>query len=110
MSSIEINTPPRPAGIPPAILRWGTVAAVALHLAFLVWLATAIVRASDPRSDGFELVPVGIGAQFLFLPFSVPALVFALRGRRLESAAIMAGVATAGLIGVWFMARNSLGR
>ena len=53
--------------------------ATAVEIAFLVFLTRFIWNHANPLGDGMEMVLVGMAIMFIFLPFTLPALVLAAR-------------------------------
>jgi hypothetical protein len=82
-------------------LRASVLLAVAVEIAFLVFLTRFLWRHADPKGDGMEMVGVGTAIMFVFLPFTLPALVLAKESRYLLLAAFLAGLAAFLYFALW---------
>jgi hypothetical protein len=82
-------------------LRAGVLFAAAAEIAFLVFLTAFIMNHADPKGDGMEMVVVGAAVMFIFLPFTLPALVLAKESRYLVIAAVLAGIAAILYFALW---------
>jgi Na+/proline symporter len=82
--------------------------ATLLETAFIVFLAIFLLRHADPMGDGMEMVGVSIAFMFIFLPFTVPALILAKGRRHLVVAAFLAGLAAVLYFALWLEALDEL--
>ena len=82
-------------------LRASVLLAVAVEIAFLVFLTVFLLNHADPKGDGMEMVGVGAAIMFIFLPFTLPALVLAKESRYLLLAAVLAGLAAFLYFAMW---------
>jgi hypothetical protein len=82
-------------------LRAGVLFAAAAEIAFLVFLTVFIMNHADPKGDGMDMVAVGAAVMFIFLPFSLPALVLAKESRYLAIAALLARIAACLYFALW---------
>jgi hypothetical protein len=82
-------------------LRASVLLAVAVEITFLVFLTMFLWRHADPKGDGMEMVGVGAAIMFVFLPFTLPALVLAKESRYLLLAAFLAGLAAFLYFALW---------
>jgi hypothetical protein len=89
-------------------LRTSVLFATAVEIAFLVFLSVFIMNHADPMGDGMEMVLVGMAVMFIFLPFTLPALVLAKEGRYLVIAAFLAGIAAFLYFALWLEALDEL--
>jgi len=71
-------------------LRLSVLLATGLETAFLVFL---IVFLFSPMGDGMEMAGASAAFMFIFLPFTLPALILAKERRHLAVAAFLAGLA-----------------
>jgi hypothetical protein len=67
----------------------------------LVFLTVFIMNHADPKGDGMEMVAVGAAVMFIFLPFTLPALVLAKESRYLAIDAVLAGIAAILYFALW---------
>jgi hypothetical protein len=74
---------------------------VAAEFAFVVFLTVFLFRHADPMGDGMEMVGASLAFMFIFLPFSLPALVLAKESRYLVLAAFLAGFAAFLYFAIW---------
>lgn len=82
-------------------LRANVFFAVAVEIAFLVFLTVFIWNHADRMGDGMEMVGVSMAFIFIFLPFTLPALVLAKESRYLVFAAILAAIAAFLYFALW---------
>jgi hypothetical protein len=82
-------------------LRAGVLFAAAAEIAFLVFFTVFIMNHADPKGDGMEMVAVGAAVMFIFLPFTLPAVVLAEESRYLVLAALLAGIAACLYFALW---------
>lgn len=82
-------------------LRASVLFAVAAEIAFLVFLTVFIWNHADPMGDGMEMVGVSMAVIFIFLPFTLPALVLGKESRYLVVAALLAAVAAFLYFALW---------
>jgi hypothetical protein len=82
-------------------LRAGALFATAAEIAFLVFLTVFIMNHADPKGDGMEMVAVRAAVMFIFLPFTLPALVLTKESRYLVLAALLAGIAACLYFALW---------
>ena len=82
-------------------LRTSVLFAVAVEIAFLVFLTVFLWNHADPMGDGMEMVGAGAAFMLIFLPFTLPALVLAKESRYLVLAALLAGVAAFLYFALW---------
>jgi hypothetical protein len=82
-------------------LRASILLAVAAEFAFIVFLTVFLFRHANPMGDGMEMVGASLAFMFVFLPFSLPALVLAKESRYLVLAAFLAGFAAFLYFAIW---------
>jgi hypothetical protein len=82
-------------------LRASVLLVVAAEIAFILFLTVFLFRHADPMGDGMEMVGVSLAFMFIFLPFSLPALVLAKESRYLVLAAFLAGFAAFLYFAIW---------
>jgi Na+/proline symporter len=82
-------------------LRASVLFAVGVEIAFLVFLTVFIWNHADPMGDGMEMVGVSMAVIFIFLPFTLPALLLAKESRYLVLAAMLAGIAAVLYFALW---------
>ena len=82
-------------------LRASILFAAAIEIAFLVFLTIFLWNHANPKGDGMEMVGVGAAIMFIFLPFTLPALILAKESRYLVLAALLAGVAAFLYFALW---------
>jgi hypothetical protein len=82
-------------------LRRSVLCAVAAEIGFLVFLTVFLWRHANPLGDGMEMVGASAAFMFIFLPFTLPALVLARKGRRLVLAAVLAGIGAVASFALW---------
>jgi hypothetical protein len=58
-------------------LRLSVLLACAIEAAFIVFLTVFLFQHADRHGDGMEMVGVGFAFMLIFLPFTLPALIFA---------------------------------
>ena len=81
-----------PAGPGDRRLRASVLFAVNVEIAFLFFLGVFLWRHANPKGDGMEMVGLGAAFMFIFLPFTLPALVLAKERRHLVAAAVLAAI------------------
>ena len=96
------------AGLGNRRLRASVLFAVTVEIAFLVFLTVFLWNHADPMGDGMEMVGVGAAFMFIFLPFTLPALVLAKESRYLVLAALFAGIAAFLSFALWLEALDEL--
>jgi len=89
-------------------LRASVLFATAAEIVFLVFLTVFIWNRADPMGDGMEMVAVGAAFMFIFLPFTLPALVLAKESRYLVLSAILAGIAAFLYFALWLEVLDEL--
>jgi len=89
-------------------LRASVLLAAAVEIAFLVFLFVFIINHADPMGDGMEMAAVGAAFMFIFLPFTLPALVLAKESRYLVIAALLAGIAGFLYFALWLEVLDEL--
>jgi hypothetical protein len=67
--------------------------ATLVETAFIVFLAVFLLKHADPMGDGMDMVGVSFAFMFIFLPFTLSALILAKERRHLVVAAFLAGLA-----------------
>jgi hypothetical protein len=90
-------------------LRLSVILAAAAEIAFLVFLTVFLWQHANPNGDGMEMVGVGAAFMFVFLPFTLPALILAKERRHLVVAACLAGIAAFLYFAFWLEALAELG-
>jgi hypothetical protein len=90
-------------------LRLSVLLAVAAEIAFLVFLTVFLWKHANPKGDGMEMVGVGAAFMFIFLPFTLPALILAKERRHLVVAAFLSGLAAFLYFAFWFEMLAELG-
>jgi hypothetical protein len=81
--------------------RVSVLLACANEAAFIVFLTWFLFQHADPRGDGMEMAGVGFAFMLIFLPFTLPAFIFARHGRWLVLAAGLAALAAVAYFGFW---------
>lgn len=89
-------------------LRASVLFATLVETAFIVFLAVFLLKHADPMGDGMEMVGVSVAFMFIFLPFTVPALILAKERRHLVVAAFLAGLAAVLYFAFWLEALDEL--
>ena len=82
-------------------LRASVLFAAAAEIAFLVFLTVFLWKHADPKGDGMEMVGASAAFMFIFLPFTLPALILAKESRYLLLAASLAGIAAFLYFALW---------
>jgi hypothetical protein len=82
-------------------LRASVLFAAAAEIAFLVFLTVFLWNHADPKGDGMEMLGASAAFMFIFLPFTLPALILAKESRYLVLAASLAGIAAFLYFGLW---------
>lgn len=90
-------------------LRLSVLLATGLETAFLVFLTVFLFRHANPMGDGMEMVGAGAAFMFIFLPFTLQALILAKERRYLVVAAFLAGLAAVLYLLLWLEAISELG-
>jgi hypothetical protein len=90
-------------------LRLSVLLAVAAEIAFLMFLTAFLWNHANPMGDGMEMVGASAAFMFVFLPFTLPALILAKERRHLVVAAFLAGVAAFLYFAFWFETLAELG-
>jgi hypothetical protein len=90
-------------------LRTSVLFACAMEIAFLVFLTVFIFKHANPQGDGMEMVAVGFAVMFIFLPFTLPALILGRNGRWLVLAAGLAALAAVGYFALWLEVVDEMG-
>ena len=83
--------------------------AALVETAFVIFLAVFLLKHANPMGDGMEMVGVSIAFIFIFLPFTLPALILAKERRHLMVAAFLAGLAAVLYFLLWLEALAELG-
>jgi hypothetical protein len=81
----------------------------AAEIGFLVFLTVFLWKHANPKGDGMEMVGVGAAFMFVFLPFTLPALMLAKERRHLAVAACVAAFAAVLYFALWFELLAELG-
>jgi hypothetical protein len=89
-------------------LRASVLLATLVETAFIVFLTGFLLRHADPVGDGMEMVGVSIAFMFIFLPFTLPALILAKERRHLVVAAFLADLAAVLYFALWLEALDEL--
>ncbi|MGE5261652.1 MAG: hypothetical protein ACM3MH_12345 [Actinomycetota bacterium] len=89
-------------------LRTSVLFATTVEIAFLVFLTRFIWIHANPMGDGMEMVLVGMAIMFIFLPFTLPALVLGKESRYLVIAAFLAGIAAFLYFALWLETLDEL--
>jgi len=89
-------------------LRASVLFATLVETAFTVFLTVFLFRHADPMGDGMEMVGVSIAFMFIFLPFTLPALILAKERRHLVVAAFLADLAAVLYFALWLEALDEL--
>jgi hypothetical protein len=63
--------------------------ATLVETAFIVLLPVFLLKQADPMGEGMEMVGVSVAFMFIFLPFTLPALILAKERRHLVVAAFL---------------------
>lgn len=82
-------------------LRLSVLFAGWAEVGFLVFLTVFLWRHANPMGDGMEMVGVSAAFMFIFLPFTLPALLLARRGRFLVLAAVLAAIGAVASFALW---------
>lgn len=90
-------------------LRTSVLFACAMEIAFLVFLTVFIFKHANPQGDGMEMVAVGFAVMFIFLPFTLPALILGRSGRWLVLAAGLAALAAVAYFALWLETVDEMG-
>ena len=83
------------------LLRKSVLFAVGAEIGFIVFLTGFLFWHADPRGDGMEMVGVGAAFMLIFLPFTLPALILARKGRWLVLAAVLAAAGAVAYFPLW---------
>jgi hypothetical protein len=83
------------------LLRTSVLFAVGAEIGFIVFLTGFLFWHADPRGDGMEMVGVGAAFVLIFLPFTLPALILARKGRWLVLAAVLAAAGAVAYFTLW---------
>jgi hypothetical protein len=78
-------------------LRRSVLFAVAAEIGFIVFLTVFLFMHADPRGDGMEMVGASAAFMLIFLPFTLPALILARKGRWL----VLAGIGAVAYFAIW---------
>ena len=89
-------------------LRASVLFATLVETAFIVFLTGFLLRHADPVGDGMDMVGVSIAFMFIFLPFTLPALILAKERRHLVVAAFLADLAAVLYFALWLEALDEL--
>jgi hypothetical protein len=87
-------------------LRASVLFATLVETAIIVLLPVFLLKHADPMGDGMEMV--GVSVAFIFLPFTLPALILAKERRHLVVAAFLAGLAAVLYFAFWLEALDEL--
>ena len=90
-------------------LRASALFVCAAEIAFLVFLTVFIFKHANPHGDGMEMAAVGFAVMFIFLPFTLPALILARNGRWLVLAAGLAALAAFAYFALWLEVVDEMG-
>jgi hypothetical protein len=90
-------------------LRLSVLLTAATEIGFLVFLTVFLWKHANPKGDGMEMVGVGAAFMFIFLPFTLPALMLARERRHLAVAAFLAALAAVLYFALWFELLAELG-
>jgi Na+/proline symporter len=90
-------------------LRLSVLLSTGLETAFLVFLTVFLFRHANPMGDGMEMVGASPAFMFIFLPFTLPALILSKERRHLAVAAFLAGLAAVLYFLLWLEALSELG-
>src|SRR6516165_11821498 len=90
-------------------LRLSVLFACGMEAAFILFLTVFLFQHADPRGDGMEMVGVGFAFMLIFLPFTLPALIFARHGRWLLLSAGLAALAAVAYFAFWLETVSELG-
>ncbi len=82
-------------------LRLSVLFAAWVEIGFLVFLTVFLWRHADPMGDGMEMVGASAAFMFIFLPFTLPALLLARNGRLLVLAAALAAIGAVASFALW---------
>jgi hypothetical protein len=82
-------------------LRLSVLFAAWVEVGFLVFLTVFLWRHANPMGDGMEMVGASAAFMFIFLPFTLPALLLARRGRFLVLAAALAAIGAIASFALW---------
>lgn len=83
------------------LLRTSVLFAIGAEVGFIVFLTGFLFWHADPRGDGMEMVGVGAAFMLIFLPFTLPALILARKGRWLVLAAVLAAAGAVAYFTLW---------
>jgi hypothetical protein len=90
-------------------LRTSVLFVCAMEIAFIVFLTVFIFKHANPQGDGMEMVAVGFAFMFIFLPFTLPALILGRNGRWLVLAAGLAALAAFAYFALWLEVVDEMG-
>jgi hypothetical protein len=90
-------------------LRLSVLFACGTEAAFIIFLTVFLFQHADPRGDGMEMVGVGFAFMLIFLPLTLPAFIFARKGRWLVLAAGLAALAAVAYFAFWLELLSELG-
>jgi hypothetical protein len=90
-------------------LRSSVLLVAGAEIAFLVFLTVFLWKHANPMGDGMEMVGASAAFMFIFLPFTLPALILAKERRHLVVAASLAGLAAFLYFAFWFEMLAELG-
>lgn len=82
-------------------LRLSVLFAAWVEISFLVFLTVFLWRHANPMGDGMEMVGASAAFMFIFLPFTLPALMLARQGRLLVLAAVLAAIGAVASFALW---------
>ncbi len=82
-------------------LRLSVLFAAWVEIGFLVFLTVFLWRHANPMGDGMEMVGASAAFMFIFLPFTLPALLLARQGRFLVLAAALAAIGAVASFALW---------
>lgn len=83
------------------LLRTSVLFAIGAEVGFIVFLTGFLFWHANPRGDGMEMVGVGAAFMLIFLPFTLPALILARKGRWLVLAAVLAAAGAVAYFTLW---------
>jgi hypothetical protein len=83
------------------LLRMSLLFAVGAETGFIVFLTGFLFKHADPRGDGMEMVGARAVFMLIFLPFTLPALILARKGRWLVLAAVLAAAGAVAYFTLW---------
>ena len=91
------------------VLRATILLVVAIELGFVVFLTMFLWNHANPKGDGMEMVGASLAFMGIFLPFSLPAFIFAKENRYLVIAAVLAAAGALLYFGLWFQLLDEMG-